>query len=402
MQAPRLIRHHLLAVAAVALAACRDEPPTAPTTAGPPEETVAAATTLAFVQVTQGITHSCGVTADDRAYCWGDNYFGQLGDGTTITRTRPRAVAGGLRFQAVSAGIHFTCGLTTEDRAYCWGDNLYGTLGDGNTNEASSPVPVAVAGTRRYRQLKAGEDHVCAVTLADVTFCWGSNGNGQLGVVLTGFQQSYVPLKVGTGGVAFRRVYAGGSHTCALTAEGVAYCWGNNRDGQLGDGTRDTTVVPVRVSGSRTWSQLSTGTSHTCGVSNAKAYCWGSNLSGGLGDGTTVARTTPTAVSGGLSFKGVSASFLYTCGITSTNKAYCWGHNSFGQLGDGTFGYRNYRLVPTKVLGGYSFKAIGGMTVSAHTCAVTPDDRAYCWGDNSRAQLGNGTWSKSSRPVPVG
>jgi len=262
-------------------------------------------------------------------------------------------------------------------------------------------VPKAVAGNRRYRQLKAGGRHVCAVTLAEVTFCWGENGSGQLGVVLQGFQQSNVPIKVQTGGLVFRRVFAGGGHTCALTPEGAAYCWGNNRSGQLGTGTHDTTVTPVPVSGSRTWSQLSTGLIHTCGVSAGKAYCWGSNSAGGLGDGTQTERTVPTPVAGGLTFKGVSASFEFSCGITSTNRAYCWGYNSVGQLGDGTFGYRNFRVLPTKVLGGLSFSAVGGMESTGHTCAVTPDNRAYCWGDNSRGQLGNGTLAKSARPVAV-
>jgi len=387
-------------VALAALAGCRDDPtsPAESVLDGP--QVAIAAVAHPFVQVTQGITHSCGVTVDDRAYCWGDNFFGQLGDGTTTQRLVPRAVAGGLRFRFVTAGNQYTCGLTTEDKAYCWGDNTYGQLGDGAA-EASAVVPKAVSGGRRYRQLRAGNRHTCAVTRSDVTFCWGENGSGQLGVVLTGYQVSAVPIKVQTGGLVFRRVYAGGGHTCALTAEGVAYCWGNNRSGQLGTGTHDTTVTPVRVSGSRVWTQLSTGLVHTCGVSGGKAFCWGSNSAGGLGDGTQTERTVPTAVAGGLSFKGVAASFNYSCGITSANQAYCWGYNSVGQLGDGTFGYRNFRVVPTQVRGGLTFSAVGGMESSAHTCAVTPANQAYCWGDNSRGQLGNNSTAKSPRPVAV-
>ena len=390
------LRQSLVPILMAGVVACGGDPSTAPG-AGQEPSLAAATGPLAFVQVTQGITHSCGVTADNRAYCWGDNFFGELGDGTTTQRLVPRAVAGGLRFRLVSAGNHFTCGLTTEDRAYCWGDNLYYALGDG-TAQQKRLAPVAVAGNRRYRQLRAGTQHACAVTLGDVTFCWGNNGSGQLGAVTPGFLQSNVPLKVVTGGPVFRRVVPGGSFTCALTRDGVAYCWGDNSLGQLGNGSHTPTMTPARVSGTRTFSQLSAGLVHACGVAGGKAFCWGS---GGVGDGTGLERAVPTAVAGGLTFKGVSASFNFTCGITGADRAYCWGSNAYGQLGDGTFGPRKYSLVPAKVLGGHAFTAIGGMASTGHTCAVTPDNRAYCWGDNSRGQLGIGTLVRSARPAPV-
>lgn len=398
---PRTVARLTPGLAAAALLACDGEAPTAPDRASVlPTPVEAAAIPSTFVQVTQGAVHTCGITADDRAFCWGDNPFGELGDGTTTRRLVPRAVAGGLRFKAITAGTHFTCGLTTEDRAYCWGYNVYYQLGDGTTGTMQL-TPSPVAGNRRFRQIRAGARHTCAVTFADVAFCWGENFYGQLGAVTEGFLQSNVPLRVETGGPVFRRILPGGSHTCALTATGVAYCWGDGRFGQLGNGTLTTTRTPTRVSGSRTYAQLTAGSFHTCGVSAGKAYCWGDNGSGGLGDGTQTSRSVPTAVAGGLSFKGLSASFAYTCGITTADRAYCWGRNDQGQLGDGTFGPRKAVLTPTKVLGGYSFTAIGGMILSGHTCAVTPDRRAYCWGDNSRGQLGNGTTARSTRPVPV-
>ena len=400
MPAPFTRLWRLVAVVlAAALTACHNDAPTAPESSPRDAGALVSATPPAFVQVTQGISHSCGVTVDDRAYCWGDNSSGQLGDGTMTGRLVPHLVAGGLRFRFVSAGFFFTCGLTTEDKAYCWGENHEGNLGDGT--EASRLKPVSVAGSRRYRQLRAGNHHVCAVTLGDVAFCWGSNFLGQLGAVTVGSQSSSIPLKVITGGPVFHRVIPGGAHTCALTADGAAYCWGDNSVGQLGNGSHTSTAMPMRVSGTRTFTQMSAGLLHTCGVSAGVAYCWGGNTYGGLGDGTQTERTEPTAVAGGLTFKGVSASFDYSCGITSSNRAYCWGRNAEGQLGDGTFGFRNFRLVPTKVLGGFSFRALGGTAASGHTCAVTPDDRAYCWGGNTHGELGNGTRKQSARPVPV-
>jgi alpha-tubulin suppressor-like RCC1 family protein len=388
---------------AAALIACHEDTPTAPdeVSDGPGPSLATATAAPAFVQVTQGITHTCGVTPDNLAYCWGDNFFGELGDGTTTGRLLPHAVAGGLRFRVVSAGSHFSCGLTTDDKAYCWGDNSSYALGDGGT-ESTRLKPVAVVGGRRYRQLRTGGHHVCAVTFGNVVYCWGDNGVGQLGAVTEGLQQSNVPLQVVTGGPVFVRVFPGGAHTCALTSGNVAYCWGDNSVGELGTGSHTSSMTPVRVSGTRTFNQMSAGLNHVCGVSAGKAYCWGANLEGALGDGTLTERTVPTAVAGGLTFKGVSASFDGACGITSTNRAYCWGRNVEGQVGDGTYGYNNRRLVPTKVVGGFTFTTLGGPAGGGHNCAITPDDRAYCWGGNFRGELGIGTTTKrSTRPVPV-
>jgi alpha-tubulin suppressor-like RCC1 family protein len=258
-----------------------------------------------------------------------------------------------------------------------------------------------VAGNRRYRQLRAGAAHVCAVTLGDISFCWGNNLFKQLGAAASAPDRSNRPLRVETGGRIFRRLLPGGAHTCALTADGVAYCWGNNSSGQLGNGETGPTMSLDRVRGTLKFSQLSAGQDHTCGVAGGKAYCWGANNEGELGDGSRSNRTRPKAVTGGLTFKGVSASNQFTCGITANDRAYCWGFNSVGQLGDGTMGLSNSRLVPTRVLGGHSFSALGGMVSGPHACAVTPDQRAYCWGGNSSGQLGDGTLTNRTRPVAV-
>jgi alpha-tubulin suppressor-like RCC1 family protein len=163
-----------------------------------------------------------------------------------------------LRFRHVSAGGHayfdlsasrdfggYTCALSTEDRAYCWGDNRFGKLG--NDGDVNSAVPRAVSGDRRYRQISAGETHACAVTFADLAYCWGRNLSGDLGDGTDVFRQRH-PVPV-AGGFQFSAVSAGDEHTCAVTATGAAYCWGGNADGQLGDGTTNTRRMPITVSG---------------------------------------------------------------------------------------------------------------------------------------------------------
>jgi alpha-tubulin suppressor-like RCC1 family protein len=135
--------------------------------------------------VSAGREHSCGVTLDNRAWCWGGNQRGQLGDGTTVEgRLVPTQVAGGLRFLDVIAGEWHTCGITTDNRAYCWGLDWDGQVGSGSPSTCSGGIcrrPVVVAGSRRYRQISTGSGHTCAVTLADKALCWGQGRSGELG-----------------------------------------------------------------------------------------------------------------------------------------------------------------------------------------------------------------------------
>jgi alpha-tubulin suppressor-like RCC1 family protein len=375
----------------VALAGCDDAgSPTGPES--PPALATTAATSLSFRQLSAG-SHTCGVATDERAYCWGANSFG-IGDGTPLQRLAPVAVSGGLAFVQVSVGVTHTCGVTTDSRAYCWGDNEMGELGDGTIT--LSWVPVAVAGSRRFRRIVAGYRHTCAVTSFDVAFCWGDNSWGQLGDGTV--TERRTPVRV-AGGHSFRQVFPGGQHTCGLTADHHAYCWGDNGFRQLGDGTLASgRLKPVAVAGGLLFYQMSAGTMHNCGVATGSvAYCWGLNRDGRLGNGTTSRRGRPTAVAGGLRFAGLNAGVQHTCGLTTTGgRAYCWGNNVYAQLGDGT---RTTRLTPVAVAGGLFFDTIDGGY--RHTCGVTSSNAAYCWGDNGWGQLGDGTTTTHATPVAV-
>jgi alpha-tubulin suppressor-like RCC1 family protein len=374
-----------LAAALLAGLGCREdaESPTEPA----PELAATAAAALSFRQISVGSGHACGVTNDNRAYCWGSNSSGALGIGVTKPvddySTRPVAVVGGLRFRLVSAGGAYTCGLTTDDLAYCWGLNRFAQLGDGTRTTRLRPVPVT--GGRRFRQLRAGAGHTCAVTWSDVAFCWGDNTYGQLGDGTT--HGPLRPVRV-AGGLALRRVLAARTHTCGGASGGRTYCWGDNSFGQLGDGTTTQRLTPVRVQGGLLFGQLSAGNFHSCGVTGNRAYCWGRNRHGALGDGTITRRLTPVAVAGGLQFSGVSAGHQYTCGVTTGNRAYCWGNNHSGRLGDGTANID--RLKPVAVSGGLFFGSVSTSLTWFSTCGVTTADRGYCWGDNSVGQLGHG------------
>lgn len=354
----------------------------------------AVASALVFRQVSAGAYHTCGVTEDDLAYCWGEAGLGALGTGSTGgIEVHPVPVAGGHRFQSVNAGASYTCGITTDRLAYCWGVNSSGELGDGTTTIRFAPV--RVAGTRKFRVLRAGYRHTCGVTTSNVAFCWGFNGDGAVGDGTTTNRTR--PVRV-AGGLSFTQARAGGNHSCGWTTAGKAYCWGQNSYGELGDGTLTRRLSPVAVAGGHTFAQVSPGGGHTCGATtDHKAYCWGRNEHFELGDGTQTRRLRPTAViANGLRFDALAVGVFHSCALATDDRAYCWGDNAVGSLGDGSFGTRT---TPWPVTGGRRFGAISVGAVGRHSCGVTGAGVAFCWGWNSSGELGDGT--QTDRPMPV-
>ena len=376
----------------LAAAACDEaESPAAPESATP---LASATSVLVFAQVDAGEAHTCGVTSDNRAYCWGFGDWGQLGDGASTSRPAPIAVAGGLRFRQVSAGGVHSCGVTTDDKIYCWGFGVGGALGTGTA--ANSPTPVAAAGSLRFRQVSAGEGHTCGVTSTDnAAYCWGESNTGQIG---DGTQVTRLAPAAVAGGLHFRQISAGQLHTCGVTTADVAYCWGWDKFGQLGDGSANTQhSAPSRVDGAVRFRQIDAGGVHTCAVSvDHRAFCWGDGPVGVVGDGKRILRFSPRAVAGGLTFDRVTAGQLHSCGETTTNRLYCWGNNINGQVGDGT---TSLRLVPVAVAGGLFFSqaSAGG----SHTCGRTAAGVAYCWGDYGDGRLGTADITKHLAPAPV-
>jgi len=207
---------------------------------------------LSFAALSAGNAHTCGVTTLGAITCWGFNGYGQLGDGSFLARPVPGPILGPDDFATVSAGGYHTCGVTTGGTAYCWGYNSDGELGDGTTSHRAIPLPVA--GGLGFAGLASGGQHTCSVTTQGAAYCWGWNGWGQLGVggstgpefCSSSAPCSKVPAAV-VGGLAFRAVDAGFSHTCGVTPTGAAYCWGYNQNGQLGNGTTGSSSAPVQI-----------------------------------------------------------------------------------------------------------------------------------------------------------
>ena len=251
--------------------------------------------------VSAGGEHTCAVTTGGGVKCWGDNNYGQLGDGNSPTDgTTPVAVTG-LTFgvATVSAGEFHTCALTTGGGVKCWGLNFSGALGDDTTTTSDTPVDVcAAAGCASTLSgvdaLSVGGFHTCALTATGGVKCWGSNGSGQLGDDSATSSDTPVDVCAAAGCASNLSgiddvVSAGGDHTCALTTGGDIKCWGDNFNGQLGNGNSPTdSDTPVNVTGLASGvAAVSAGDDHTCAVtSTGGVKCWGSNTQGQLGNGT--------------------------------------------------------------------------------------------------------------------
>jgi alpha-tubulin suppressor-like RCC1 family protein len=260
-----------------------------------------------------------------------------MGDGTTNSHNTPVLVGGGLRFRQVSAGFGTSCGVTIEYGTYCWGFNILGQLGDGTTQDRHSPV--AVVGGHKFSQIETNFEHTCGLSYPDnKAYCWGSNREGQLGIGTNDFDAHSTPLVV-SGGLTFRRLTAGYDHTCGVTTDSRAFCWGYGKNGQRGDGSVTERIrTPRAVLGGHLFTRVSAAVFHTCGVTPSnQAWCWGLNVDGELGAGTTIfTRLTPHLVVGGLMLNQVSAGAFHTCGKTTGSLGYCWGNNVSGELGNGT------------------------------------------------------------------
>ncbi len=286
---------------------------------------------------------------------------------------------------AIALGLEFSCALTTTGRAYCWGDNGDAQIGDSSFLQRITPAPALTAQT--FVAIDAGNATVCALDRAGTAWCWGDDPTRP--GTPTSF--AYTPHPI-LGAQPLKSLAVGRKFACGLDADGAAFCWGENGRGQLGVGDTTGKAAPTAVLGGLRFSSLAAGFFSTCGVTTVHAaYCWGDNTFGELGTGDTVSASVPRRVGGSNDFTSLSGGSIHECALTAGGAAYCWGTNISGQLGDGTAAQR---LLPTAVVGGLTFASIRSHranSIFSSTCATTTSGDVYCWGWNGSGQLGTAT-----------
>jgi hypothetical protein len=291
--------------------------------------------------------NACALRATGGVVCWGQNADGQLGDGTTTGRTTPVAVVGLTNAVAVSGATDptgansFTCAVRSTGTVSCWGDNTFGQLGNGTTT--SSSTPVTVTGLSNATAIGVGNRFACALKSDGTVACWGNATAGALGNgQSTGNFTTPVAVTGVTGAVGIAAAYQA---ACAVKSSGAVACWGNNNQGQLGNGTTTSSLTPVTVSGLNNATAITAcdGSSVTtvCTATTAGgAVCWGNNTSGQIGNGTTTTSLVPAAVTGLTGAVqtavggGAGTGQASACSLLSTGTIVCWGSNSFGALGN--------------------------------------------------------------------
>jgi len=347
-------------------------------------------------EIKAGERHTCALTSAGGVKCWGFNHDGQLGDGQGEDRSAPVDVVGLTSgTKAITAGWRHTCVVTSAGGVKCWGNNHDGQVGDGTEVDRKSPQDVVGLMTR-VTTITAGERHTCALTTTGGVKCWGNNHDGQLG---DGTRKDKItPVDVIGLMSGVTALAAGFRHTCALTTTGGVKCWGSNHDGQLGDGTDNDRHAPVDVAGLTSGVIAITARwRYTCALtSTGVVKCWGGNHDGQLGDGTRTDRSTPVDVVGLASgVKALTAGWRHVCALTVDGGVKCWGSNHEGQLGDGTGVDRKNPVDVVGLSGGIIAIAAGGQ----HTCALAKSN-VTCWGENEDGQLGDGTFKNTLAAKP--
>jgi alpha-tubulin suppressor-like RCC1 family protein len=376
------------------------------------ESNVPVATSLSsVVSIATGDNHSCVVHESGGIDCWGGNaetsraasvndLTGKLGDNTELeAKTNAPAINEVLSAEAVTVGINYGCAMN-DGLVSCWGHYQQDRLG--NEDSYTNSLPSQASNLTGVTKLSAGSNHSCAITEDGSAKCWGSGTNdGSLG---NGFKDDRLPtlvLRINDpsdttfAGKTAIDISAGDRHSCAVLNNGQAACWGYNASGQLGNGSDTESLVPEMVVGVGDFSQISAGYDNTCALQNSgEVYCWGRNNSGQLGDGTDVSSLTPVQVSGITNATQVTVGKNFTCALLATGQVHCWGLNSAGLGAVST----TQSSIPLAVEGISTAVAINAH-LAFHACATLESGSVSCWGTNTNGQLGDGTFDSSNTPV---
>jgi len=289
--------------------------------------------------------------------------------------------------------------VSADGRIWCWGRSVEGQLGRGHANSASDVAAISTpAGAPVFASISVGDAHSCGRSSPGEIWCWGDNSDGQLGDG-SKINRSAPVQVIGLSGVPIT-LTAGSNHTCVLLNSANAQCWGDNSYGQLGNNTTTDSTAPVTVKTSTASLtgvvDVEAGFVHSCARRASDVQCWGRNATGQLGNSTQSDSLTAVPVSGITSVAELALGVGFTCALLGTGGEKCWGDNAFGQLGDGT---TTNRTTPVSVLSVSNAIELSAMGLAS--CVRESGGAVRCFGFNLLGQLGNGNTTSSSQAVTV-
>ncbi|HMM12669.1 MAG TPA: hypothetical protein PKE03_11300, partial [Bacteroidales bacterium] len=327
-------------------------------------------------------------------FAWGYNYFGQLGDGTTINKSSPIQIGTANDWKMVSAGENHTLAIRNDGTLWAWGYNGYGQLGDGTTAGKTSPTQIGTA--TNWKAVAAGIYHSLAIRTDGTLWVWGNNAFGQLG---DGTQvEKYSPVQIGTA-TDWKVVATISYHSLAIRNDGTLWAWGYNQYGQVGNGTDNNNVyTPTQIGTATNWKTVVAGRVHSLAIRNdGTLWAWGRNTYGQLGIGSTTNQNTPTQIGSATNWKTIAAGGYHSLAIMNDGTQWAWGYNYYGQLGDGS---TINRYTPTQIGTATNWKAVAAGT--NHSMAIRNDGTLWAWGHNPYGQLGDGTTANKNIPTQIG
>jgi alpha-tubulin suppressor-like RCC1 family protein len=365
----------------------------------------------ALFEVSGGGFHSCAKASDGTVKCWGDNEYGQIGNGVTLpdggpppnVMTPTTVMSLGTGTLHIGGGYTHQCAIKSDKSVACWGLNSSGQI-TGSTTPDHTPTPQTVTGVSPAVAIGAGFYSTCAVLDTGAVKCWGDDSGGELG---DGTKVASPPKPpVGVQGLTDAvSVSVGGLFACALRKNNSVVCWGQNDRGQLGNGGTGESLTPSAVLVSNAV-EIAVGYDFGCArLSDGHVSCWGANDYGQLGNGGSSAGATamPANVNGISDAQSITAGVWHACAARTGGGISCWGDNDDGELGNGQkvldAGAPNG--TPGAVSGISNANAMG-LVKGFHSCALTKTGFVSCWGENVNGELGeNSTVSNEYSPVNV-
>jgi alpha-tubulin suppressor-like RCC1 family protein len=346
-------------------------------------------------KITGGVYHSLAICSDGTVMGWGDNAYGELGNGINGTvEHHPVEVSGLTGISAIGGGVNFTVSLKNDGTAWTWGSNADGELGNGSAAGFSN-VPVQVSLLSDITSVARGMQNAVALRNDGTVWDWGYNNYGQLG---TGSIGSFSNIPVQVSGLTGVIAIAGGAyHSLALRNDGTVWSWGYNGSGELGNGNNTNSTIPVQVSGLTGITAVACGNSFSLALRNdSTVWAWGGNLEGELGNGANTGSFLPVQVSGLTKVIAIAGGVHHSLALRKDGTVWTWGFNMYGQLGNGTNTDSNIPIQVSTLSG-----IVGVAAGYGHSLAMKNDGTVWDWGYNNFGQLGNGNNTDSNIPLEV-